>query len=239
MVSEFDKEVYLSKMIGIAHGMKDEFGQEMEALAGVVGGSLKVGEVKKKERAKEKILMEYFDEEKCPKSARIVDLLRCSITFESVGDLVHGLGKVREFVEGNEHGGAGLVKIVRVKNTFSAEKAGEYQDVKLNCVFSLAKMGGVSMIVEIQMILQEFLSVKKEGHRLYAITRQVDLFKMVFDATKGDSMDKQLYQSGRMNNLKSTCKLLLFGADPNRQFNVWSNVLFLEACFCCCSVCCC
>ena len=79
----YDKHVYLARLHSLAERMMDGFTMEMEECVSFVGcGNLRVAPVKKMDRAIEKIGTDYHDERKYPKSARILDLIRCSVVFD-------------------------------------------------------------------------------------------------------------------------------------------------------------
>lgn len=96
-MDDYDKSVFLHKLIILARLMLPGFKQEMNRIVASMNehvsvSSLRIGPIKEFDRAKHKIEHDYFNSEFFPKSARLLDLLRCSITCP---DLEHILNAVQ------------------------------------------------------------------------------------------------------------------------------------------------
>jgi hypothetical protein len=103
-------------------------------------------------------------------AARVIDIVRCSFEVPSA-EAALALCAWLDAATLLEHG----VRALRRKNGFhtDAPSAGGYRDVKYNLLFQSAKVGGAMgrAIVEVQIILQAYLKVKKKMHAVYRIDR--------------------------------------------------------------------
>src|SRR4051812_45324703 len=107
-----------------------------------------MGPLKKPDRAMQKAVDDYKND-----PARVIDIVRASISFPDLSSLVKALHEV-----GNNPN----VKILRVKNGFNGNlKAGGYCDVKANLLLS-------DDVCELQFHLKAFLHLKDNGgHAIY------------------------------------------------------------------------
>ena len=104
-----------------------------------------------------------YNDRPYPTCAELMDVVRCSVTFNTCKELIDGLNK---FVDRVKQGKAGCIKqIVRCKNGFkkyenlnviNAEKCG-YVDVKLNVIIESKTGQKTAIIGEIQFLLKFFL----------------------------------------------------------------------------------
>ena len=90
---------------------------------------------------------------------RIVDAARGSIVCETLAQLRRVVGVLQA-------GGAGVPKVVRVKDRLSATASGGYRDVMLN----VEEDGHVC---ELQLHLSTLIAIKSQAHRIYDILRAV------------------------------------------------------------------
>ena len=137
-------------------------------------GLVQVGPVKLASRIRNKTESDYSDRKRgfrWPYSAHVLDVLRCSVTVNSIDEMNAALSAFSEDCKLDE-----IAKIVRCKNGFSDygtdEIPAKYSDVKLNVLFSFR---GRSVVGEVQFLLQCMLDGKKKGHELYEIERSVQL----------------------------------------------------------------
>merc|ERR1712228_109780 len=110
--------------------------------------------------------------EQWPTSAKILDINRCALQFETVNALMKFL---KNFEEKVKNGTAGSIKeIIRCKNGWSIynEQYPQYTDIKLNV---LMQSDGKQIIAEIQLLLDVMSAYKKIAHKLYAIERKYEL----------------------------------------------------------------
>ena len=117
-----------------------------------------------------------------PHTRHIVDLVRCSVVFDTIEDLVKGYNtfynKHRNFSESEK----GVTRIVRIKNDFS-EYTGDlseyslnefkYSDIKFNVIVHGARD---KIVGEIQFLPKFMLEAKKMGHSMYSFVRNEDSF---------------------------------------------------------------
>lgn len=124
-------------------------------------GRVKWGRIKSEERAIEKLLRSYDSD-----VSKLVDLVRQSIIFDSIADLV---ACVREIESDRD------VVIVRIKNrlhtAYNSRESAGYRDLLLNLRIEteMTMMVGVEThVCEVQLILRHFAELKSdEGHRNY------------------------------------------------------------------------
>ncbi|ETO11882.1 hypothetical protein RFI_25494 [Reticulomyxa filosa] len=87
----YDFEMYLNDLLARAHIMNDPFQAEMENIfRSCEGCKFEPGPIKTHNQCKLKAQVEYKDK-KFPKSAHIIDVLRCQATFPNIERLVQGL----------------------------------------------------------------------------------------------------------------------------------------------------
>ena len=112
-------------------------------------------------------------------SACILDIIRCACVYKTPQDLISGIERVIDRIK---KGDTALKRVLRIKNLFrvnkqeAQEKADQenrqlseldylyqYADIKLNVAMD---WNGMSMMVELQFLLEDFLMQKKRGHQL-------------------------------------------------------------------------
>ena len=173
--------------------------------------------VKTKARSITKADIEYSIEEKrkWPYTQNIIDIIRCSVCFDTIEDLIDGINKFKliidQFGKTDEYGyyvsaeSCCITQILRVKNGFLnfEDKSWEnnnlsdfnYQDVKFNV---LIEYNQKQVIGEIQFLLSFMLNAKKMGHSIYSFNRKQDLFNKLYENVNSnnnnETMDKQLRQ---------------------------------------------
>ena len=111
-----------------------------------------------------------------PNASCILDFVRCSATFDSVGALYATLNSFIKYVTQDKRSRI-IIDIVRVKNGFNQvlnwqnSRDCGYCDLKLNVII-YNKDTKRSTIGEIQFLLKWLLKAKKMGHKLYGIKRR-------------------------------------------------------------------
>merc|ERR1712176_462500 len=118
-------------------------------------------------RARAKAQNDYA-KERFPSSACVIDFNRCTLIFDDISSLLHGLklfvNKVKYYQSGN------IIAIARGNNGFiEYVKEAQYADVKLNVVI---KGRHNSIIGEVQFLLRAMKDYKDKAHNLYAIQRK-------------------------------------------------------------------
>jgi hypothetical protein len=156
-----------------------EFQARVKGIASAFGGavSYKEAPLKKYERIVVKA-QQYHAAGKLPETAagaaeavgRVIDIQRCSL---EVADAATAMAVVQQLKSASlaEHG----MRPLRCKNGFNAaaESTGGYRDVKLNMLFQAKDVPGAAgrAVVEIQVILKQYLAVKKRMHAVYRLDR--------------------------------------------------------------------
>lgn len=121
-----------------------------------------------------------------PHTSSIVDLVRCSVVFDTVENLISGLNEFMNFIDdgativdknnNNQEREICIKQIVRVKNGFSSIpnqvmqaklNVYDYRDIKLNVII---EHKGIRLIGEIQLLLKFMLIAKKKGHSIYGMS---------------------------------------------------------------------
>ena len=111
-----------------------------------------------------------------PCGSLLLDIIRCSVTYNNIEGLLNGLNK---FILDVNNGKIKCIsRILRIKNGFSGIindwkniKDANYCDIKLNCIYE-NDTKTESQIVEIQFLVKFLLKAKKLGHKYYAIKRK-------------------------------------------------------------------
>jgi hypothetical protein len=147
------------------------------ALHGLQGAHFKDAPLKRYERVAVKAA-QYHDEGKLPATpagagaaaARVIDIVRCSFEVPSAKSAL-ALCAWLDAATLEQHG----VLALRRKNGFhkDAPSAGGYRDMKYNLLFESPTITGVlgRVIVEVQIIVEAYLKVKKKMHAVYRIDR--------------------------------------------------------------------
>ena len=125
-------------------------------------------------RCQAKAETDYADRE-YPTTAQIIDFIRCSLEFSSPTDLLNGMNI---FVNAVNSGKTCLKKICRIKNMFLENKRDnnniwdlyKYADIKMN-VLMVDDIQKLSMMVEVQFLMNFMKIAKNMGHGLYEIER--------------------------------------------------------------------
>ncbi|OJJ17113.1 hypothetical protein BKI52_30850 [marine bacterium AO1-C] len=152
-----------------------EFDQKLEEVASMFqrGGKFvkaKASSIKGWERAHEKQHDKYGQD-----ATRILDLVRGTLVFESVTDLVQGQRYISQVFE-----------VYRIKNTIGSEFTDTgYQDMKINVQLSTGHIG------ELQLNLKSMVHQKGAGgHGLYRFIRAFDEGKTYKPADKAKAVER-------------------------------------------------
>jgi ankyrin repeat protein len=156
-----------------------EFQARVKAIAATLGETVcyKEAPIKKYERVVVKA-EQYHEKMRLPGTAvgaaeavgRVIDIQRCSLEVNDAATAMKAVALLKGATIA-EHG----MRPLRCKNGFdaAAESAGGYRDVKLNMLFQAKGVSGAAgrAVVEIQVILKEYLVVKKRMHAVYRLDR--------------------------------------------------------------------
>ena len=151
-------------------------------------------------------------------------MVRCSVVFDSVGDLLAGFNQLWSkyscSTDTMTHKDGCIQAIVRVKNDFSDIEDEcwninvdlfHYCDVKCNV---LIEYNNVRIIGEIQLLLSSMLNAKKKGHSIYSFQRRAPFYNQLAKLIHCDS-DENLNQfiSSQLQSMifsRNTQKLSFF-----------------------------
>jgi len=183
--------VYLNQLLCISHIIDPQFQAHLASLFRRLPGSVdfQEGPPKNLARSRAKAQTDYAD---CPwpTCAHLLDLVRCSVTFETAEELRAGLMLLMDEAGTADHDNGWSpaqiqqkLTVVRVKNGFSGGRGG-YRDIKVNVLFVSDQ--GFAMIGEVALVLAKLRDYKQATHELYEILREREFFRQVVDALGDD-----------------------------------------------------
>lgn len=216
---EYDTRIYLINLLIKARELNTRFQKQMKLFVSIINSNAiyQNASIKKYDRCVEKSQVDYVDA-KWPRTAKLIDIIRCSITFNSCKEMYDALMVFKHRVDHNQ--GDCIKKILRIKNGFSTIKNWkntndfEYRDIKLNVLIS-NNDNSKQIIGEIQFLLSLMLNVKQMGHSLYQITRR---FEFV------DSLKKLINHNN--NNINETIKMKQ--VIKNKDYTSFKNQILLN-----------
>jgi len=176
MQNFIDSNMAINILTATASKINEEFQHHMRLLMSS-HGTFKAAPMKKVERSISKLENDYKNEA-FPKSAKLLDLVRCSVTFNTVEQLCAGYEALVNHATAN----GGIIELARVKNGFlDKDYDGGYRDIKVNVIYKSQnpEHQNVNMICEVQLLLINYLEEKKKIHKLYSILREEIFFNMV------------------------------------------------------------
>eukprot|EP01083_Nonionella_stella_P011937 33858_1 len=175
----YDSNIYLNELLFRAGQLNESFQRDVKLLskqiANEIGGNVmyRAGPLKTMERSRSKIENDYIDAQ-FPKSAKILDINRCALQFESIDVLMQFLEKLRERIETKN--AYCINQIIRCKNGWmdwnQPMQNPSYSDIKLNVLIQTSD--GKQIIAEIQFLLHLMSGFKKVAHKLYSIERRAE-----------------------------------------------------------------
>jgi len=190
----YDLNVYLNQLRCIANLVDPPFQRTLRQVFEPLGSNVtfQSGPLKNVVRSRAKAQSDY-GECQWPTSAHLIDLIRCSVTFQTAAELAEGLSLLQAAAGGQgtaDDMNGGSFEIARVKNGFAAGKGG-YRDVKVNVVFLSAQ--GFALIGEVALCLTPLVEYKERTHELYEILREKAFFREV-TASLGERGSMQFSQ---------------------------------------------
>ena len=225
-IAHHDLQQYLTKLVMVAHECDDGFQRDIQKMFEIDTGTMENkklkllyqrGPVKRLERCYAKCQSDYRDEQ-FPTSAHVLDIIRCSLTFDDVESMLNGMDMFKQQIESGEYC---VKEVVRVKNGFKLEYKHEkatYTDIKFNVMVSIDGKDN-DIIAEVQFLFRQMLEYKKIAHSLYSIERTsefVDNMTKVLPI-KTDKL-KQLFIQSAKNNLKGFTDLMVtYGLESEKQ----------------------
>jgi hypothetical protein len=180
----YNNKIFISKLHLNSKIINDEVMLNIESMMkpliekGIIY-KFRKGPIKTLERCIEKTENDYMKENiKFPQSSKLLDTIRCSISFQTLNNLFITLDYFTNFMNENKlksNSSCIFKGIVRIKNGFIDDENykfninnPKYCDLKLNVIVEIKN---ILMIIEMQFILLSFLKSKKLSHNLYNITR--------------------------------------------------------------------
>src|SRR5580692_5793982 len=110
-----DYDVYLNELLTRAHSMNQSFQNIMEEIlvkTNSIPCEFQAGPIKNHDQCKREAQIEYKNNE-FPKSAHVIDVIRCRAIFDTFEDLKHGLDHFLRCIEKRYHD---QFEVMRVKN---------------------------------------------------------------------------------------------------------------------------
>jgi len=127
-----------------------------------------------------------YELEDFPKAGKLLDVLRCTVTFNTIGQLVDGYRGFMGYItnQPTAHGQKPILTVARIKNGFRRGDDDDddgYRDLKVNVLFRAIdpSLNGLAMICEVQLILNQFRFEKAKMHKLYTIIRDHVYYRRV------------------------------------------------------------
>ena len=169
-------------------------------------GDFREGPGKTVERCQSKLENDY-QKAAYPKAAKLLDVVRCAVSFNTVEQLLAGYDGLMRHINTN----TSSLELARVKNGFT-DKQAAFRDIKVNVVYHSETdlENETSLICEVQLMLNQYLHEKKRIHKLYSILRERTFFEMVVleeGKTNGPTKDIKTLQFEPLLNVKEHVKL--------------------------------
>ena len=183
-LKEYESKIYLTKLLIKANNLNNLFQSQMKSFVAVVSpehAKFSPAPIKTIERCLIKAQTDYHNA-KYPRTASIVDLVRCSITFDNATEMLRFFRKFRQRIDDKQT--RCIKKILRIKNGFESilKDSGnddkelkavgcDYRDIKMNVLISNDD-GSEQIVGEVQLLTRIMLSMKQRGHSLYSVIRR-------------------------------------------------------------------
>ncbi|ETO28171.1 hypothetical protein RFI_08959 [Reticulomyxa filosa] len=219
----YDFDVYLNELIARAHELNDPFQQQMQSIFQDCQGCLfESGPIKTFDRCKIKAQTEYRNEA-FPKSAHIIDIIRCQVVGSHNTSLrimrvkngfeIKSEKKTEQRQQQQQNNPETEEKVATSSNlsaTIGSQKfeiaiPKEYKDIKFNIIFTQNEQ---SIVCEVQLLLASMASFKHQQHQLYEIIRHEEFTVGLLQQLRINSFDFQLRVSGFGHH--SLAPLMLF-----------------------------
>eukprot|EP01083_Nonionella_stella_P106563 307685_1 len=164
------------------------------------------GPVKKISRARSKATSDYGNEP-FPTSACVLDLNRCSLTFNDIGTMLKAIKMFENKV--NFYKSDAIIGMVRDKNDFQEFVDNpQYADIKKNVLIK----GKVHNIIgEVQFLLRRMKAFKAISHNLYSIQREKEFIDNTVSAILPllISEERQIFVAGNKGDERALCDLMV------------------------------
>ncbi|ETO19112.1 hypothetical protein RFI_18126, partial [Reticulomyxa filosa] len=204
----YDYIVYLGEVVQRGYIMDDDFQREVKEIFTQINCPVMAGPVKKQDRSKTKAQLDY---NQChfPKSAQILDVVRCCAVFPSIAAMYDGLTFFKSKLKNKHQHKQFELEIMRCKNGFYwtglekdkniKEKSNRlqlpipnsYRDVKFNLIFTDLKKK-ISIVGELQFLLRPIVEFQHKYHHTYEVLRRKDFVYGSKDQLKTFDLDKRI-----------------------------------------------
>eukprot|EP01084_Bolivina_argentea_P050029 91983_1 len=154
MQSFLDSNWCVNSLLSTAKMINSEFQNHIKTVISHYG-EFKPGPLKKIERCQSKMENDYADAQ-FPKASKLLDIVRCSVTFNTIEQLMKGYNGLVTHIKNNKS----MLELARIKNGFLNKENKGYRDVKINVVYH-SPVSDVSMVCEVQLLLVNYLWEKK------------------------------------------------------------------------------
>eukprot|EP01084_Bolivina_argentea_P266354 451753_1 len=208
----YDLNEYLSALILAAHTVNHKFQQEIKDKFCIneltsreesLGVKFIQGPVKKLHRCQAKVETKYIGRD-YPTSACLLDIVRCSLVFDTIDQLLDGIPKFIQMVQTSQV----IKQIVRTKNMFNKfdTKNPKYADIKMNVLIN----GKPNVIGEVQFLVLKMAQFKHISHRFYDITRQNEWYNNIFNVlSTHKSIKTSLMIATDLGSKSRICNLMI------------------------------
>eukprot|EP01083_Nonionella_stella_P107539 311542_1 len=174
----YDTNIYLNELMFRANIINDLFQNDMKRITKQINQqtgddvTFRMGPVKTLTRSQVKVNNDYINEA-YPTSAKILDINRCALQFNSIQSMMKFINIFTQKVNNKDCGS--ITQIIRCKNGWSAYDVDypQYTDIKLNVLLQSKAHGAI--IAEIQFLLSLMSKFKKVAHKLYSVERKFEL----------------------------------------------------------------
>merc|ERR1719229_1546516 len=124
-----ESNVAVSKLSAVAKLIDDPFQKEMKRIMSEFG-ECKSGPLKKVDRCVSKLENDY-QSARFPKASKLLDMVRCSVSFNTVSQLMTGYDGFMEYLQKQST----PMTVARIKNGFLDDEWSGYRDIKINVIF--------------------------------------------------------------------------------------------------------
>eukprot|EP01083_Nonionella_stella_P012340 35025_1 len=200
----YDTNIYLNELLFRANIMDTMFQSDMKKITKEINSvtgfdsQYRAGPVKTVARSQIKVENDYIDED-YPTAAKILDINRCAIQFESIDAMMKYIHLFTDRI--GQKQAHSIVAIIRCKNgwrTYNPQQPA-YTDVKLNVLVQSPTDG--TIVAEIQLLLKLMSAFKKKAHKLYGVERKFELVYNFNQLQRKMSQFKDLFGENIMIDL--------------------------------------
>ena len=177
----YDTNMYLNELLFNANIMNKTFQIDMNKITKDISMEIgkkidyRAGPVKTLTRSQTKVENDYINED-YPTAAKILDINRCAIQFKEISDMMKYIELFTKKIREKKCGS--IIDIIRCKNGWSVydPEYPQYTDIKLNVLVKvIIDDDPISIVAEIQFLLDLMSAFKKKAHKLYSVERKFEV----------------------------------------------------------------